>query len=161
MRIDRKKVKLAMERAHMTVHDVAKDAGMPPQTAAAIICGMNVQPDTLGRIAQALGVGIADIAQGVVYAPTSHRRAGEDCCQAGEPPKLPAGQVKIDTARFAEAQARAGLSVRQLAHRAGVSPDTVRSIGRGAEAHKESTVDKLAEALGVAVCNIIKRESST
>lgn len=47
MKADRQKVRLAMERAHMTVHDVAKAADLPLQTAAAIICGMNVQPDTL------------------------------------------------------------------------------------------------------------------
>ena len=51
MKADRQKVRLTMERAHMTVHDVAKAAELPPQTAAAIICGMNVQPDTLARMA--------------------------------------------------------------------------------------------------------------
>ena len=37
----------------------------------------------------------------------------------------------------------------------------IRSIKRGPEAHKEATADKLVDALGVAVCNTIKREDST
>ena len=159
MKADRKKAKLAMERARMTIHDVAKAADLPPQTTAAIICGMNVQPDTLARIAQALGVGVADIAQGVVAVHTGNGRAGGEPPQVLKPP-LPAGQVRVDTARFAEAVARSGLTVTQLAKRAGVTPETVRYITRGAEAHKAETVDKLADALGVAVCNIIKKEGN-
>lgn len=158
MKADRKKVKLAMERAHMTVHDVAKAAELPPQTAA-IICGMNVQPDTLARIAQALNVGMADIAQGAV--PGTYGREVTSPPQALEAPPLPVGQVKVDTEKFAQVWARSGLSVKQLAERAGVSPEVVRSIKRGAAAHKVGTVEKLADALGVAVCSIIKREENT
>lgn len=159
MKADRKKIKLIMMRRHMTVHDLAKAAQMAPQTAAAIICGMNVQPDTMIQIAQALGVRLDDIAQGVVAVP-NQRMAGRDR-QAGEVPKVPAGQVRVDTARFAEAVARSGLTITQLAKRAGVSPGVVRHITRGAEAHKTETVVKLADALGVALCNIIKREGNT
>lgn len=157
MKADRKKVRLAMERAHMTVHDVAKAADLPPQTTAAIICGMSAQPDTMLRIAQALDVGMADIAQGVVSTPNQGRAGGEGA-QEGEPPKLPAGQVRIDVARFAEAVTRSGMTITQLAKRAGVSQGVLRHITRGAEAHKADTVDKLADALGVAVCNITKAE---
>ena len=157
MKADRKKVKLAMNRAHMAVNDLAKAAGLPPQTTAAIICGMNVQPDTLARIAQALDVGLDEIAVGVVAVHKGHGRAGGEPPQELEPP-LPAGQVRVDTNRFAQAVARSGLSVTQLAKRAGVSPAVIRHIARGAEAHKAETVDKLADALGVAVCNIIKVE---
>lgn len=160
MKADRKKVTLAMERVHMTVNDVAKAAGLPPQTTAAIICGMNVQPDTLAKIAQALDVGLADIAQGVVPMLKTNSRAGAEPPQELAPP-LPAGQVRVDTARFAKAVARSELTITQLAKRAGVSPGVVRHITRGAEAHKAETVDKLADALGVAVYNIIKREGNT
>lgn len=159
MKADCKKVRQVMERAHMTVHDAAKAADLPPQTAAAIICGMNVQPDTLARIAQALGVGMEDIVQGVAV-PKSNGRVGGGSSQGPEPPKLPAGQVRIDTPRFTEAMARLGLSVTQLAKRAGVSPAVIRHIARGAEAHKAEAVNKLADALGVAACNIIKREGN-
>ena len=51
-----------------------------------------------------------------------------------------------------------GMTITQLAKRAGVSAGVVRRIIRGAEVHKAETVDKLAGALGVAVYNIIKRE---
>ena len=159
MKADRQKVRLAMERARMTVHDVAKAADLPPQTAAAIICGMNVHPDTLARIAQALDVGIADIAQGAV--PGAYGREATSPPRALETPPLPAGQVKVDTEKFAQVWARSRLSVKELAERAGVSPEVVRSIKRGAAAHKVGTVEKLADALGVAVCSIIKREENT
>lgn len=153
MKADRKKIKQIMARAHMTVEDVARAAGLPPQTTAAIICGMNVNSDTLAKIAQALDVGMADIVQGAVPMRKSGGRAGEDQPQASEPP-LPAGQVRIRAEKFAEAMGRSGLTVKQLAKRAGVSPAVIRSIKRGAEAHKAATVDKLADALGVAVCYI-------
>lgn len=142
----------------MTVNDVARAAELPPQTTAAIICGMNVQPDTLARIAQALDVGLADIAQGVV--PVLPRQEAVSRLQAAEPP-LPAGQVRVNTEKFAQVWARSGLGVKQLAERAGVSVGVIRSIKRGAAAHKAGTVEKLADALGVAAYNIIQREDRT
>ena len=136
----------------MTVRDVAKAADLPPQTAAAIICGMSVQPDTLARIAQALDVGMADIAQGMC------RREVLSRPQVVEPP-LPAGQVRVDAVRFAEAVARSGLTIKALAELAGVTPGTVRSLSRGG-AHKAETVEKLADALGVASGRIIERKGN-
>ena len=157
MKADRKKIQAAMEWAHMTVNDLARATGIPPQTTAAIICGMSAQPEKLERIAKALDVGLEEIAVGVVVKTTG--RAGGEPPQELAPP-LPAGQVRVDTARFAEAVARSGLTVTQLAKRAGVSPGVVRHITRGAEAHQAGTVNKLADALGVAVYNIIKREGN-
>lgn len=136
----------------MTVRDVAKAADLPPQTAAAIICGMSVQPDTLARIAQALDVGMADIAQGMC------RREVLSRPQVVAPP-LPAGQVRVDAVRFAEAVARVGLSFKRLAELAGVTPGTVCSVSRGG-AHKAATVEKLADALGVASGRIIERKGN-
>ena len=152
MKADRQKVRIAMERARMTVRDVAKAADLPPQTAAAIICGMSVQPDTLARIAQALDVGMADIAQGMC------RREVLSRPQVVEPP-LPAGQVRVDAVRLAEAVARSGLTIKGLAELAGVTPGTVRSLSRGG-AHKAETVEKLADALGVASGRIIERKGN-
>lgn len=136
----------------MTVRDVAKAADLPSQTAAAIICGMSVQPDTLARIAQALDVGMADIAQGMC------RREVLSRPQVVAPP-LPAGQVRVDAVRFAEAVARSGLTIKWLAELAGVTPGTVRSLSRGG-AHKAETVEKLADALGVASGRIIERKGN-
>lgn len=150
MKADRKKVKRIMARAHMTVEDVARAAGMPPQTVAAIICGMNVQPDTLIRIAQALQVYLTDIIQGVAPAP-----------REWEAPALPAGQVTVDPVRFRAELARSGLTIKGLAELAGVYRGTVSAILRGAEAHRAETVDKLADALGVAAQDIIRKEGRT
>ena len=155
MKVDCKKVKLVMMQSHVTVNELAKAAGLPPQTTAAIVCGMNVQTDTLVKIAQALDVGMADIVQGAVPMPKFGGRTDAEHPQASEPP-LPAGQVRISGERFAETVARSGLTVKQLAERAGVSPAMIRSIKRGAAAHRAATVDKLADALGVAVCHIIE-----
>lgn len=155
MKADSKRIRQLMQQAHMAVRDVARAADLPPQTAAAIICGMNVQPDTLVRIAQVLGVGLEEIAVGVVL--KTKGRAGGDPRREILPP-LPTGQVRVDTARFAEALARSGLTAAQLAKRAGVSPGVVRHIARGAEEHKAETVDKLADALGVAVYHITRRD---
>lgn len=150
MKADRKKIKQIMARAHMTVEAVARAAGLPPQTAAAIICGMNAQPDTLARIARALGVGLADIAQGVVLV-----------SREWEAPALPAGQVAVDPVRFRAELARSGLTINGLAELAGVHRGTVSAILRGAEAHRAETVDKLADALGVAAQDITRKEGKT
>lgn len=156
MKADRKKISQIMTRAHMTVEAVARAAGLPPQITAAIICGMNVQPDTLDRIAQALDVGLDEIAVGVVAVLKTNGRAGGGSSQGPDPPKPPAGQVRVDAARFAGIMARSGLTAAQLAKRAGVTPETVRSITRGAEVKKVEAVDKLAAALGVAPREIIR-----
>ena len=159
MKADRKKVKRIMARAHMTVEDVARAAGMPPQTVAAIICGMNAQPDTLIRISQALKVYLTDITQGVVRIPAA--RAGGESPPEIVPPELPAGQVAVDPVRFRAELARSGLTIKGLAELAGVHRGTVSAILRGAEAHRAATVDKLADALGVAAQDIIKKEGKT
>lgn len=159
MKADRKKVKRIMARVHMTVAAVARAAGMPPQTAAAILCGMNVQPDTLIRIARALGVGLADIAQGVVLIPAA--RAGGESPLEGASPERPAGLPAVDPVRFRAELARSGLTIKGLAELAGVHRGTVSAILRGAEAHRAETVDKLADALGVATQDIVKKEDKT
>lgn len=159
MKADRKKVKRIMARVHMTVAAVARAAGMPAQTAAAILCGMNVQPDTLTRIARALGVGLADIAQGVVLIPAA--RAGGESPLEGAPPERPAGLLVVDPVRFRAELARSGLTIKGLAELAGVHRGTVSDILRGAEAHRAETVGKLADALGVAAQDIVKKEDKT
>ena len=61
MKADRTKLNLAMARACMSTSDVAKTAGMPRPSLNNAIMGKNVRPDTLGRIARALGVDVLDI----------------------------------------------------------------------------------------------------
>lgn len=61
MKVDRKKLKLAMARACMNSADLPKAAGLPRATVNNAIIGKGVRPGTLGRIARALGVDPADL----------------------------------------------------------------------------------------------------
>lgn len=63
MKVDRKKLELAMARACMNPQDLAKAAEVPPQTVNGVIRGRSVRPATLGRIAKALGVDPAELIQ--------------------------------------------------------------------------------------------------
>lgn len=61
MRVDRKKLEIAMARACMNSADLPKAAGMPRATVQNAIVGKGVRPATLGKIAKALDVDPADI----------------------------------------------------------------------------------------------------
>lgn len=61
MRVDRKKLELAMVRACMNSADLAVAAELPRPTVNNAIMGKGVRPGTLGRIARALDVDPADI----------------------------------------------------------------------------------------------------
>ena len=58
--------------------------------------------------------------------------------------------------RFAEAQAKSGLTDRELAERAGSSTRTVWRIKQGHLPTRESVMRRLAEALGVEVEDIVE-----
>lgn len=60
---EKAKITLAMARACMNTQDLAKAAGMPPQTVNGVLRGRSVRPATLGRIAKALGADPADLIQ--------------------------------------------------------------------------------------------------
>lgn len=61
MKVDRKKLELAMARACMSTEDLSEFAKMPRPTVKNAITGRNVRPVTLGRIANALGVDPAEL----------------------------------------------------------------------------------------------------
>lgn len=61
MKADISKLRLAMARACMNPQDLAKAAEMPPQTVNGVLRGRSVRPATIGRIARALGVDVAEI----------------------------------------------------------------------------------------------------
>lgn len=63
MRADRKKLELAMARACVGPAELTAQTGMPRPTVNNVIVGRGVRPDTLGRIACALGVDVSDIIQ--------------------------------------------------------------------------------------------------
>ena len=61
MKVDRKKLALAMARACMNSADLPAAAGLPRHTVQNAIVGKGVRPGTLGRIAKALGVDPAEL----------------------------------------------------------------------------------------------------
>ena len=61
MKADTSKLRLAMARACMNPQDLAKAAKMPPQTVNGVLRGRSARPATLGRIAMALRVDVAEI----------------------------------------------------------------------------------------------------
>lgn len=61
MKANKNKLLLAMARACMNPQDLAKAAEMPPQTVNGVLRGRSVRPATLGRIAKALDVDVAEI----------------------------------------------------------------------------------------------------
>ena len=64
MKADRKKLELSMARACLSTAALAEVAKMPRPTINNVITGRNVRPDTLGRIAEALGVYVTEILEG-------------------------------------------------------------------------------------------------
>ena len=64
MKADRQKVKLAMARACMSTEALTRAAALPRPTVNNVIMGRGIRPDTLGRIAKALGVDPVDILEG-------------------------------------------------------------------------------------------------
>lgn len=65
MKADRAKLELALARACMTPKSLTVAAEMPRPTVNNVITGRGVRPATLGRVARALGVDVADIIEGV------------------------------------------------------------------------------------------------
>lgn len=63
MKVNSKKLRLAMARACMNTADLSVKAEMPVQTINGVLRGRNVRPATLGRIAKALGVDVAEIVE--------------------------------------------------------------------------------------------------
>ena len=61
MKVNNKKLSLAMARACMNIDDVVKTAEMPRPTVNNAIQGRNIRPATVGRIAKALGVDVTEI----------------------------------------------------------------------------------------------------
>ena len=61
MKVDKRKINLAMMRACMNSTDVAAAAGIPAVTVRKIMTGYGTTHKTLGRIARALGVDPAEL----------------------------------------------------------------------------------------------------
>ena len=61
MKVNRRKLELAMARACMESRDLPAAAGLPRPTVQNAIVGKGVRPATLGRIAKALNVDPVDL----------------------------------------------------------------------------------------------------
>lgn len=56
MKVNSKKLFLAMAGANVNQTELAKKAGISSRTIAAILSGSNCRPDVLGRISKALNI---------------------------------------------------------------------------------------------------------
>lgn len=63
MKVDRKKLELAMARACMESRALPSAARLPRPTVQNAVVGKSVRPATLGRIAKALGVDPGELIQ--------------------------------------------------------------------------------------------------
>ena len=61
MKLDKKKLMLAMANACMNTADIQAATGMPRPTLNGAISGKTIRPATAGKIAKALGVNVSDI----------------------------------------------------------------------------------------------------
>lgn len=61
MKADRKKLEIAMARACMSPNDIQVKTKMPRPSINNVICGKSVRPETVGKIAKALGVDVTEI----------------------------------------------------------------------------------------------------
>ena len=61
MKVDRKKLELAMARACLSTAELIAKAEMPRGTVNGIISGKSSKPGTIGKIAKALGVDVTEI----------------------------------------------------------------------------------------------------
>ena len=61
MKTNRKKLELAMARACMNTDELTKVASVPRPTLNNVITGRGIRPATIGKVAKALGVDVAEI----------------------------------------------------------------------------------------------------
>ena len=61
MKVDKRKLDIAMARAQLNRGDLAKKAGVPIPTLCNVMQRKNCRPATIGKIADALGVDVTEI----------------------------------------------------------------------------------------------------
>jgi DNA-binding Xre family transcriptional regulator len=61
MKVDRRKLEVAMARACFSTAELTAKAKMPRPTVNGIISGKSAKPGTIGKIAKALGVDVTEI----------------------------------------------------------------------------------------------------
>lgn len=61
MKVNKRKLELAMARACMNTADIQKATGMPRPTVNNVVSGKSVRPGTIGCVAKALSTDIVEI----------------------------------------------------------------------------------------------------
>ena len=61
MKVDRRKLEIAMANACMNTEDIQAATGMPRPTINRVISRYGSRPGTIGKIAKALGVNVTEI----------------------------------------------------------------------------------------------------
>lgn len=61
MKVDSKKMQLAMARTCLTATEIAVAAEMPVITVKRVTSGKAVKPATIGKVAKALGIDVTEI----------------------------------------------------------------------------------------------------
>lgn len=61
MKASKQKIQIARARACMSVLNIITTSGLPRATVNRAVNGISVSPETLGRIAEALGVDVLEI----------------------------------------------------------------------------------------------------
>lgn len=61
MKVDRRKLEIAMARACLNTEELATLANMPRPTLNNVIVGKKVRTATIGKVAKALGVDVTEI----------------------------------------------------------------------------------------------------
>lgn len=61
MKVDRRKLEIAMANACMNTEDIQDATGMPRPTINGVISRRSARPGTIGKIAKALGVNVTEI----------------------------------------------------------------------------------------------------
>lgn len=61
VKVNRKKLELAMATACMNTEDLQKASNIPRATLNNVISGRNVRPGTMGKVAKGLGVCVTEI----------------------------------------------------------------------------------------------------
>lgn len=61
MKVDSRKIQLAMARACLTATEIAVAAEMPVVTVKRVTSGKVVKPATIGKVAKALGIDVTEI----------------------------------------------------------------------------------------------------
>ncbi len=61
MKVDKRKLQIAMATACITSHTLQEKSGLPRGSFLNVVTGRNVRPVTAGKIARALGVPVTEI----------------------------------------------------------------------------------------------------